>query len=279
MTIRLSISLLGTFQVSLDGRPAVGLATDKARALLAYLAVEANRPHSRSALAGLLWPDQPEDRARQSLRQALLYLRQALGEQDDREGWLEVSRETVQLNRTGALWLDVAAFVALNETCRQHRHRHAETCQPCLRRWEEMATLYRGEFLAGFLVDDSDLFEEWTWLKREWLHRQAIEVLATLAACAERRGDYAQAREYAWQQVELEPWREEAHRALMRLLAQDGQRSAALAQYQACRRALAAELDVEPTTETQALYEQIKSANGPTGQSALRGWAQLDSAP
>ncbi|MFL7810020.1 MAG: tetratricopeptide repeat protein, partial [Anaerolineae bacterium] len=58
-------------------------------------------------------------------------------------------------------------------------------------------------------------------------------------------------------QVQMDPWREEAHRQLMHLLALTGQRSAALAQYEACRRALADELAVEPTAETQALYQTI----------------------
>jgi hypothetical protein len=50
---QLSIRLLGPFQVTVAGEPATGFATDKARALLAYLVVEAGRPHRREALAGL----------------------------------------------------------------------------------------------------------------------------------------------------------------------------------------------------------------------------------
>ena len=63
---------------------------------------------------------------------------------------------------------------------------------------------------------------------------------------------------YARRQVELEPWRESAHRQWMRALALSGQRSAALAQYEACRRILAEELGVEPEAETTALYERIR---------------------
>jgi predicted ATPase len=59
-------------------------------------------------------------------------------------------------------------------------------------------------------------------------------------------------------QLELDPWREEAHRQVMRVLAANGDRSAALAQYETCRRILAKELGVEPSAETQKLYEQIR---------------------
>ncbi len=50
-------------QVTLDGNPISAWKSDKAQALLAYLAVEADRPQRRERLAGLLWPDAPERRA------------------------------------------------------------------------------------------------------------------------------------------------------------------------------------------------------------------------
>ena len=55
----LSVRTLGPFQVLLDGEPVTGFDSDKVRALLAYLALEADRPHRREKLAGLLWPDYP----------------------------------------------------------------------------------------------------------------------------------------------------------------------------------------------------------------------------
>jgi predicted ATPase/DNA-binding SARP family transcriptional activator/Tfp pilus assembly protein PilF len=260
---RLLLSLLGPFQAVLDGEPIADFATDKTRALLAYLAVETDHPHRRDTLAGLLWPDQPERKARQNLRQALSYLRQAIGDpgdDDSAEGaFLLVDRQTVQFNPDSDYWLDVAAFKALADDCKKHRHSRLGTCLSCMQRLERMAELYRGGFLEHFFLSDSSMFEEWASLEREWLHRQAVETLSHLADYYERRGDYARARQYAWRQVELEPWREEAHRHLMRLLTLDGQRSAALVQYETCRRALAEELGVKPANETMALYERIQA--------------------
>ena len=76
----LNLSLVGPFQVLMGGKPLVAFESDKARALLAYLAVEANRPHRREALAGLLWSDTPQRMARTSLRGALANLRQLLND-------------------------------------------------------------------------------------------------------------------------------------------------------------------------------------------------------
>ena len=111
----LSLSLLGPLQVTLDGQPVTGFKSNKVRALLAYLAVEADRPHRREVLAGLLWPDKPERAARANLRNALANLRKALGDRDASPPYLQITRETIQFSLASDHWLDVAAFQTLVE--------------------------------------------------------------------------------------------------------------------------------------------------------------------
>jgi predicted ATPase/DNA-binding SARP family transcriptional activator len=255
----LSIHLLGPFHVALDGESVTGFESDKVRALLAYLAVEADRPHSRDELAGLLWPDQPDRTARRNLSQALFNLRQTIHDEAD-SPFLQVTPRTVQFNLDSDHWLDVAAFTAHIATGEAQAHLRLETCEPCIQRLEQAVELYR-EFLAGFFVDDSVPFGEWATLQRERLHRQVLDALYYLAGHHEWHRDYERARRYAWRQVELEPWREEAHQQLMRLLVRSGQRSAALQQYETCRRILADELGVEPTETTRRLYRRIRAVS------------------
>jgi DNA-binding SARP family transcriptional activator len=88
-------------------------------------------------------------------------------------------------------------------------------------------------------VGDSPAFEEWALLTWERLARLMSSALHRLTAAYEQRGEYETAQSHARRQVELETWDEKAHRQLMRALALDGQRSAALAQYETCRRLLA----------------------------------------
>ena len=77
---QLEISLLGSIQVTLDGQPVTGFKSNKVRALLAYLAVEAEKPHRRETLAGLFWPERPEREALGNLRYTLSDLRGAIGD-------------------------------------------------------------------------------------------------------------------------------------------------------------------------------------------------------
>ncbi|MEW5960834.1 MAG: BTAD domain-containing putative transcriptional regulator, partial [Chloroflexota bacterium] len=266
--------LLGTFKVTLADQPITTFGYDKVRALLAYLAVEVDRPHRRQALAGLLWPERPERCAHQSLSQALFKLRRAIGDPEAEPPFLLVTPQTLQFNPSSDYHLDVTAFTDLITACQAHTHDRLETCAACVARLQQAVALYQGNFLAGFSLGDSPAFEEWLVLTRERLHRLACEAHGYLAGYFEKQGDYEQALHYARQQVELEPWREETHRQLMRLLALSGQRSAALAQYETCRRLLAEELGLEPEAETLALYEQICD-----GKLSRREIARLVSAP
>jgi DNA-binding SARP family transcriptional activator len=241
-----------------------GFASEKARALLAYLAVEARQPHRREALAALLWPERAAASARANLSQALYNLRSILGDRASAEAgaaaqsYLLVSSETIQLNPASAHRVDVTAFADLLRACAEHPHHALEECDDCALRLRDAVDLYQGDLLADLAIGDSAPFEEWATVRREQLHRQALDALHHLAVFHEARGEPELGLAYAWRLVELDAWREEGQRLLMRLLARAGQRSAALAQYLACRRQLSEELGVEPAPETTSLYEQIR---------------------
>jgi DNA-binding SARP family transcriptional activator/tetratricopeptide (TPR) repeat protein len=246
--------------------------------LLALLATEPDRPHRRETLAGSLWPGSPERTARTNLRQALANLRRALG--DDRHSDLplfRISRQTIQLDTSAGVFVDVPCFLSLLEAGRS-------TGRAPVPQLVEAVELYRGSFLEGFSIADSPEFEEWALLTRERLHRLAMDALHRLARHYLQRGQYQRALPYAWRQVELDPWREEAHQQVMRMLAYSGRRGAALAQYETCRRVLAQELAVEPAAETTRLYEQIRDGTleapppPPAPEAFLPGFLERDAA-
>ena len=208
---RLSIRLLGSFQVTLDGQPVTAFESDKVRALLAYLAVEAERPHRRERLAGLLWPDTTERSARVNLRHVLANLRQAIGDREATPPFLHISRRSIQFNRESDAWVDAKAFSDLVES--------GVPDPQTLPRFEEVVSLYRGSFLEGFSLADSAAFEEWVLLETERLRRLATEATLQLVDCHEERGEYDVALGYARRLVELDPLLEAGHQRVMRTLA------------------------------------------------------------
>jgi WD40 repeat protein/DNA-binding SARP family transcriptional activator len=252
---RLIISLFGQFEVRLDRQPLTGFQSDKSRSLLAYLAVEADRPLRRELLATLFWPDASDQTARTNLRSALLNLRQVLGDSEARPHFLIIARESIQFNRESDALLDVTEFNRLQAAAAEMQEddpaARIETLKSAL-------ALYRGNFLDGLTVKDCPSFDEWCYNWRERLHISASAALWQIGEYYDRVGDYETAIQYARRRVELEPWLEEAHYHLMRLLALNGERTSALAQYDACCRQLKDHLEIKPTAEIERLYELIR---------------------
>src|SRR5215213_9242180 len=108
----LALTFLGAFQVERDGVPVTRFHSDKVRALLAYLATEADRPHARATLAALLWPEQADAAALRNLSQTLVRLREVLGHTDTDPAPLQITWQAIQW-RSEAAEVDVALFARL----------------------------------------------------------------------------------------------------------------------------------------------------------------------
>jgi DNA-binding SARP family transcriptional activator len=232
--------------------------TLKMQLLLVFLAVEAAYPHRREELTGLLWSEQPEETARANLRLSLHRLRKTLQE-DDLALFFQTTRDTVQFNTLSDHWLDVMVFNELIAECQTHDHEQLGSCEACSARLTQAVDLYRGDFLAGISLYDSETFEAWVLMQRETLRQQAFSTLETLIAFHDQRADYPALCRAARRQLELEPWHEAAHRGLMRGLALAGDRDSALSQYETCQRVLEQELGIEPEIQTRTLYERIRA--------------------
>ena len=256
---RLVLSFLGPPQVLVNGEAVIGPESQKMLALLAYLAVEAHRPHLRSVLVALFWPDQPEKQAYQDLRQIVSRLRRVIRDQEADPPHLITESQTIQFNLQSDCWLDVTAFRTLLDSTQHHRHRRLEACSTCVSQLARAAQLYRGDFLTDLHVPDSLAFHEWLLIERELLGQQTCAALHALVSLHLARGEPQTARQYARQLLKLDPWNEAARRVLFRTLALSDGRSAALQYYHTFRRALADELGVEPEDETRALIEQIRA--------------------
>jgi DNA-binding SARP family transcriptional activator len=274
------IRLLGPPQVDKAGAPLPAFRTQKTSALLGYL-VRQQQPISRSYLADLLWGDHSETRGRRNLSNELSHLSAHL------PGLFEADRQTIHFQPRETYWVDTLAFEKLVRPPSTPPN-GGEALKASLHRGEleggklaEAATLYRGDFLAGRTLGDCPEFEMWLEGEQEYWRRRIGEVLAGLIEYHAGQGENDQAQAYARRWLALEPWCEEIHRYLMILLARSGQRSAALAQYESCRRILAEELAVEPAVETLALVEQIrrgalKPADGRWGIEAGREAGKMD---
>ena len=246
---QLEIRLLGSLQFLRDNTPITDFISNKVPALLAYLAVT-RRAHTRDKLAALLWGEMTDADAKNNLRQALTNLRKIA---DDH---LTITRDSIEF--TGDGFVDSIEFdSALRSASSLDPERGAAILTDSLR-------LYRADFLEGFHVRDAPDFEDWALTERARLRELALQALHTLTQFHNNHGNYAEAMKYASRLLTFDTWREEAHRQLMLLQARTGQFSAALSQYETCKKILEKELGVQPSLETTALYEKIRAARQTT---------------
>ena len=240
----LGIRLLGGLRCERDGSVAE-LPPLRARGLLAYLLLHRDGPQSRARLAYLLWPDSDEFQARARLRKALHFLRR----------WLPGEEAFVRIDGQQLCWRADAPFeldVALFEEAALDADRARSTGDTaremvCL---EAAARYYRGDLLP-------EMYEAWLDEPRERLRERFGEVVERLALLLEERREYAAATPYVKRLVQHDPLVEGSHRRLMRLHALGGERAKAMHAYHRCASLLRRELGVDPTPETQRVYEQV----------------------
>jgi len=248
----LKLYFFGPPRVELDDVP-VHIGRRKALALLVYLALT-DRPHSRDALATLFYPDLSQSRARAYFRRDLGALNTQL--QGD---WLEADYETVGLNESAEVWIDVSQFRNTLTGRDDHPHPNNEICPDCLPLLTKALELYEDHFLAGFSLPDAPEFDEWHFFEIEKLRQELATAIEQLVTGHMVRGQYKEAIPSAQRLLKLDPLHEPAHRYLMKLYALSGQQAAALRQYENCLSLLEDELGVEPEGETTKLYQDIKS--------------------
>ncbi len=235
----LQIWLLGEFHLVYTQAAGPGqitpLNTPRLQSLLAYLILHRNAPQPRRQIAFALWPDLPESRARANLRKLFHQLQQAL---PNAPHFLSSDTQTLQWWPDAPFWSDVAEF----ETA------VARAASP--EELRQATELYGGDLLPS-------CYEDWIIPERERLRQKYTEAMERLAQWAEDERDYRAAIHYARCLLQLDPLREEIHRALIRLHALNGDRAAALRAYHACVTVLQRELGVEPAPATREMYERL----------------------
>ncbi len=238
----LQLFCLGAPQLTLSTTAFQPTFTPKALALFIYLAVT-QQAHSRDTVADLLWSETNNQQARNNLRYLLPEVRHQL---DD---YLVITPKTIAFRRQAPYWLDV-------EQLRTTLTARPETiATPAL---QAALDLYQGEFLAGFTVRNTPVFETWVVRQREALHTLVVQGGYTLAERYWQQAAYQPGLAATQRLLQWEPWHEAGHRLQMQLLVAIGQRAAALTQYDRCRALLAEELGVVPEAATTALYEQLR---------------------
>jgi len=231
----LEIRTFGGLHLICEGEPIEELTSKKAEALLVYLAVT-GKPQAREVLADFFWDTRTQTQAMANLRTVLTLLRKQVGK------YLTIGRNYVRINPDVEVWVDLDEF----------ENKLGEA------RLDEAINLYKGDFLEGFHVRDSEGFEVWIRQERQYCLRRLQDGLHEWVSYHLERGSYKEGLGFAEQLMVVDPLDEEALRQLILLLALTGQKAAAVRRYEEYCQLLQTELGVKPTQETQEQYQLIQ---------------------
>jgi DNA-binding SARP family transcriptional activator/TolB-like protein len=234
---KLRLLILGGFRLVDERGRELGIGSRKARAVLALAAFAGPSGMARERIAGMLWRDSEEARARQSLRQTLSDLRRDAGPV------LVASADRLRLD--GDLCsADAVEFALLAQ-------------QTGVDALERASDLYAGPLLDGLAVGDGG-FDGWLEIERQRLAARNRGVLARLAALHAQAGDTAACVRIAERTLGVDPGDEAAWQDLIRAHCAAGQPQLALRAFERCRDALTRELDATPAAQTLALADRAR---------------------
>ncbi len=218
------------------------------RVLLAFLALQRDRPAHRQVLIEALWPDLEYAAALHNLNTTVYHLRKSL------EPALQVGAESRYILYEGSCYsfdggpgfgLDVEAFEA--GIVRARRERDPDQA---IRFYRNVLVLYHGDLLA-------DLGAVTAWCSRERVRLRSLylDALEETGHLHEEKQEYRQAGEMYWKAFSADPCRESACQRLMRLAGLRGDRTSIMALYDSLVAALNREIGVRPTQETVSIYK------------------------
>lgn len=257
-----TISLCGRIAVAVDGHKVDerALSGGQARVAFALLVCERRRPVARDELAHNLWPQTRPATWKTALRGVVARVRDfvvAAGLGDRGSVRAEAGAYCLELPTDTEVDVEGAVTDA-NEAELALRRGDASCAQQLAER--ARAVLVR-RLLPG-------LEAPWLDTMREDLHRLLITALEVLAKARLVLGHPEHAVPPAEEAVALEPFRESAHRLVMRAHVDAGNPAMGLQTFERCRTLLAEELGADPAPETRALHATLLQATATGAEAA-----------
>jgi DNA-binding SARP family transcriptional activator len=246
----IKIYTLGQFELIKDGKPIrfSRKTQQKPLSMLKALIAFGGKEVREDQIEDALWPEADGDAAHHSFEMTLHRLRKLIGH----EKAIQYQEGRVTLD-PGYCWVDVRAFEyffeeadgkmkeGLTESSVQFTHRAIE--------------MYRGPFLSG------EIEHPWVISTRERLRRRFLKYLSLLGHYWGQSERWEKALECYERGLEVDELAEELYRRLMICYKRLGRKAEALSVYNRCKKTLSSALGIEPSPETQTIYQKILTEN------------------
>jgi DNA-binding SARP family transcriptional activator len=248
----LTINMLGPVEIFREfARPLAADAwtTRRARDILCFIASRRHHRASKDVIIDTFWGETDIEVVEKNFHPTVSHIRKALNSnQPLKQNFILYRDGDYQLNPELSYKIDIEEFdqlVTQGENARRSRQ-----FDDCIQAFERAVNLYRGEFAQGS-------YEPWVDEQRSYYREQYLHLMESLAAVAEKRGDWGQSLQLAQRILHDDPFREDIHCLIMRAHVNLGNRGAAKDHYETLRRLLERELGVEPGPDTRKVYQEL----------------------
>lgn len=240
-TYSLRVLTLGEDVIERDGVPVSTAEWRSSRAKEFFLYLLFQGARNREELSLAFWPDSSSSRVRSNFHTTLYRARRALG-----ENVILFDNDLYRINPAVSVWCDAQVFSQYVKQAQLLSY--ADVRADDL--YRKAIDYYRGDFL-------NSLDAEWITPHREALHELYISALIGAGHCARTRHDFDGAVTLFKRVLKIDPYREEAYRALFTCYAGMGELSNLLRQYNLMSSIFESDLGILPSPETHAHVQQL----------------------
>ncbi|MEG2725805.1 MAG: bacterial transcriptional activator domain-containing protein [Eggerthellaceae bacterium] len=253
---QLYVSLFGGLELNSGGKAINSelFRRQKVQTLCALLVINRGKEIARVALESSLWPDSPAAKARNNLYSTWSMLRKALSTDMGTCPYLIRLQHSCKIN-TSLVSSDV---FELDTLCNRLLFSPPDT-EVFTQIYAEINALYTGDLLPGEADNAFISFQ------RNEIRTRLVDALVSAAGALYRVREYPCALQFARAALRHDETREDVYKALIQVQMAIGQRSSAMQTYFRCRSYLVGELGIDPSSNMEALYNQMLTDDAPTG--------------
>ncbi len=250
--VDLTLKMLGHVEIYRD--PTKQFAPDawttrRARDIFCFVAASRHRRADKDVIIDTFWTDSELDSIEKNFHPTISHIRKALNSrQTFKQNFLIFRDGAYQLNPELSYSIDTEEFE--NSILGAEKAKRENDAENLRRSLETARELYRGEFMAG-------VYDDWAEERRAYYSEQILRVLNGLAKLAYKEKSWAQALKIASEILQIDPFREDVHRLIMKIFAAQGKPAKIKEQFETLQELLKKELGVAPAVETRKTFQEL----------------------
>lgn len=250
--VDLTLNLLGHVEIYRD--PTQQFAPDawttrRARDIFCYIASSRHRRADKDVLIDAFWADSEPEVIEKNFHPTISHIRKALNSrQTFKQNFLVFRDGAYQLNPELSYSIDTETFE--NHILAAEKAKRENDAELLRRSLEAAHALVRGDFMAG-------VYDDWAEERRAYYSEQSLRVLNGLAKLSFKEKGWSKALKFSAEILQIDPFREDVHRLMMKTFAAQGQTAKIKEQYETLQELLKKELGVAPAVETRKTFQEL----------------------